>query len=86
MQIARFYSSLGKIPPLRVGMRIPRPKIDKELGREVKVGEGMANLPEVIKRLKEVGYTGNYIIEREISGDQQTADIIDTIALLRTLI
>ena len=56
------------------------------LGREVKVGEGMANLPEVIRRLKEVGYTGNYIIEREISGEQQTKDIIETLEYLRKLI
>ena len=41
------------------------------LGREVKVGEGMANIPEVIKRLRAVGYRGNFIIEREISGEEQ---------------
>ena len=56
------------------------------LGREVKVGEGMANLPEVIRRLKEVGYTGNYIIEREISGEQQTKDIKETLEYLKTLV
>ena len=50
----------------------------KNLGEEVKVGEGLANIPEVVKRLNEVGYTGNYIIEREIKGDQQTKDILDT--------
>ena len=49
-----------------------------KLGKETKVGEGMADIPEVIKRLNEVGYTGNYIIEREISGDQQIKDILDT--------
>lgn len=58
----------------------------KSLGREVKVGEGMANIPEVIKRLKAVGYTGNYIIEREISGEKQTKDIIDTIAYLKSIL
>ena len=62
------------------------PTCGKKLGREVKVGEGMANLPEVIKRLKEAGYTGNYIIEREIRGDQQTQDIKDTIEYLKPLI
>ena len=46
----------------------------------------MANLPEVIKRLKAVGYTGNYIIEREISGDQQTKDIKDTIEDLKAIL
>lgn len=62
------------------------PTCGKELGKEVKVGEGMANLPEVVKRLKAVGYEGNYIIEREISGDQQTKDIIETVALLKSIL
>ena len=57
-----------------------------KLGCEVKVGEGMANLPEVIKRLQAVNYQGNYIIEREISGEQQTKDIIDTLALLKSIL
>jgi sugar phosphate isomerase/epimerase len=54
------------------------PTTGEKLGREVKVGEGLANIPEVVKRLKEVGYNGNYIIEREIKGDEQTRDILDT--------
>ena len=62
------------------------PTNGKELGREVKVGEGLANVPEVVKRLNEVGYTGNYIIEREISGEQQTKDILDTKEYLKKII
>ena len=62
------------------------PTCGKRLGKEVKVGEGMANLPEVIKRLDAVGYEGNYVIEREISGEQQTKDIIDTVKYLRELL
>ena len=62
------------------------PTCGKRLGKEVKVGEGMANLPEVIKRLDSVGYEGNYVIEREISGEQQTKDIIDTVGYLRELL
>ena len=62
------------------------PTNGKSLGKEVKVGEGMANIPEVVKRLAAVGYTGNYVIEREIKGDQQTKDIIDTIAYLKTIL
>jgi len=57
-----------------------------DLGREVKVGEGMANLPEVIKRLMASGYTGNFIIEREITGEQQTKDILATKTYLETLL
>lgn len=56
------------------------------LGREVAVGSGLADIPEVIKRLQAVNYTGNYIIEREISGEQQTKDIIDTLAFLKSVL
>ena len=62
------------------------PTNGKELGREVKVGEGLANVPEVVKLLREVGYQGNYIIEREISGEQQTKDILDTLEYLKKII
>lgn len=57
-----------------------------KLGREVKVGEGKVNFPVFIKRLKEVGYDGALTIEREISGDQQIKDIIDTRDYLNELI
>ena len=62
------------------------PTEGKSLGCEVKVGEGEANIPEVVKRLRAVGYKGNYIIEREIKGDQQTRDIIDTVAYLKKVL
>ncbi len=62
------------------------PTCGKKLGKEVKVGEGEANVPEVIKRLQAVNYCGNYIIEREINGDQQTKDIIETIAYLKKIL
>ena len=62
------------------------PTEGKNLGKEVKVGEGLANIPEVVKRLNAVGYTGNYIIEREIKGEQQTKDILETLGYLKTVI
>lgn len=62
------------------------PTCGKRLGKEVKVGEGMANIPEVIKRLQAVNYTGNYIVEREISGDQQTRDIVETLEFLKKIL
>ncbi len=62
------------------------PTEGKNLGKEVKVGEGLANVPEVVKRLNEVGYTGNYIIEREIKGEQQTKDILETLEYLKKII
>ena len=57
-----------------------------KLGKEVKVGEGVANFPEVIRLLKEVGYEGNYVIEREITGDQQMKDILDTKGYLENIL
>lgn len=62
------------------------PTNGRELGREVKVGEGMADLPEILRRLKAVGYTGNFIIEREITGEQQTKDILETKRYLETVL
>ena len=62
------------------------PTCGRELGREVKVGEGLANLPEVMRRLDAVGYQGNYIIEREIEGEQQTKDMCETRDLLLSLL
>ena len=62
------------------------PTNGSSLGKEVKVGDGMANIPEVVKRLREAGYCGNYIIEREIRGEQQEKDIIDTVKYLRNIL
>jgi sugar phosphate isomerase/epimerase len=57
-----------------------------KLGREVKVGEGRVRFPEFVKRLAEIGYEGAYIIEREISGEEQDSDIRDTVEYLRSLV
>ena len=56
-----------------------------ELGREVKAGEGLANFPLILKRLKDVGYTGCFTIEREISGEEQIADIVHARDMLRAI-
>lgn len=50
----------------------------KSLGRETKVGDGKVDFPKLVERLKELGYEGSLTIEREISGPQQLADILDT--------
>ena len=53
------------------------------LGHEARAGDGKANIPEVVRKLiVEYGYEGPFTIEREISGDQQTADIIHAKKLL----
>ena len=62
------------------------PTDGKALGKEAKVGEGRVNFPLLISRLKEIGYTGTVTIEREISGEQQTIDIIDTKKYLEEII
>jgi L-ribulose-5-phosphate 3-epimerase len=46
-----------------------------QLGHEVPVGQGRVRFPEFLRRLHEIGFTGELIIEREISGEQQTRDI-----------
>jgi sugar phosphate isomerase/epimerase len=57
-----------------------------KLGREVKVGQGRVRFPEFLRRLKEIGYTGALIIEREISGPEQRRDIADMVAYLGRLL
>ena len=56
------------------------------LGHEVRVGEGSTRYPEFIKKLLDGGFTGDLIIEREISGEQQAIDIRKTIDYLQTLL
>ncbi len=62
------------------------PTNGRELGKEVPVGEGKSQYKKLIPRLHEIGFTGEIVIEREISGEQQTRDIIKTIKLLRKLV
>ncbi len=51
------------------------PTDPKKLGEEVPIGQGKANFPVIIKRLRELGYKGALTIEREISGPQQIEDV-----------
>lgn len=57
-----------------------------KLGAEVKVGDGKVRFPEFVRRLTEIGYKGAYIIEREISGEQQKRDIAATVKYLERLL
>ena len=56
------------------------------LGKETPLGEGKVNFPAFIAKLKELGYDSYITIEREISGEQQTKDILSGKALLESLI
>ena len=51
------------------------PTDPRNLGEEVPIGQGKANFPMLIPRLKELGYDGPLTIEREISGPRQIDDI-----------
>lgn len=45
------------------------------LGCEKPAGQGKANLPAVIAKLNQLGFSGTFTIEREITGEKQIADI-----------
>jgi len=62
------------------------PTDPKKLGEEVPIGEGKANFPLLINRLKELNYTGPLTIEREISGPKQMEDIKKEKAYLEKLV
>ena len=52
------------------------PTDGRTLGHEVPAGEGKANISAVIHKLEELGYTGPFVVEREISGEKQIQDIL----------
>jgi sugar phosphate isomerase/epimerase len=62
------------------------PTDPKSLGREVSIGTGKVDFPQVLRKLHNLRYTGPITIEREISGARQEADIRASIAYLRRLI
>jgi sugar phosphate isomerase/epimerase len=62
------------------------PTDPRQLGKEVPIGEGKVNFPALIARLKQIGYRNPLTIEREISGEKQTADILASKAFLEKLI
>jgi len=62
------------------------PTDPKKLGKEVPIGEGKANFPVLIRKLKELHYTGPLTIEREISGPRQMEDIKKEKAYLEKLV
>lgn len=56
------------------------------LGHEHKVGTGRVNFEYIINKLHQFGYKGPLTIEREITGDQQKKDILDTINYLNNIL
>ena len=62
------------------------PTDPKRLGQEVPIGAGKVDFPALIAKLKQIGYHNPLTIEREISGEKQTADILAAKAYLEKLI
>lgn len=62
------------------------PTDGNNLGTETQIGKGKVNFPAFIAKLREVGYDGTLTIEREIWGDQQIKDIIESKGILEELI
>jgi sugar phosphate isomerase/epimerase len=58
----------------------------RHLGEEKPLGEGLVNFPKLIGILKDLGYSGDYTIEREISGEEQKRDILRAREMLEALI
>ncbi len=55
----------------------------RSLGPEKQVGQGMVQYPRFIQRLKEIGFSGEFIIEREIGeNEEQLRDIRETMGNL----
>jgi sugar phosphate isomerase/epimerase len=61
------------------------PTEGKELGHEKPMGEGRVNFPALVPKLKSMGFCGTLTIEREISGDEQVADIKRAVSILEPL-
>ncbi|MBM3887538.1 MAG: sugar phosphate isomerase/epimerase [Verrucomicrobia bacterium] len=57
-----------------------------KLGVEMPLGHGDVGMDRFIAKLKEIGYQGPLTIEREISGEQQIADVRAGIELLKRLV
>ena len=57
-----------------------------DLGAETKIGEGKVDFKGVISKLHSLGYCGHITIEREIEGEQQTKDILESKKYLQKIV
>lgn len=62
------------------------PTSGREFGVEKPIGEGRANFPALMPKLKSLGYSGAVTIEREVEGAEQTAGIQQAIRVLEPLL
>jgi sugar phosphate isomerase/epimerase len=60
------------------------PTDGERLGRQVAVGQGRVDFPQLLDGLKKLGFQGEWIIEREgqVGEDEKNRDIVDTIQYL----
>ncbi|MDE0621253.1 MAG: sugar phosphate isomerase/epimerase [Bryobacterales bacterium] len=61
------------------------PETPGEWGRETPLGDGDVGMQRYVRTLREIGYSGPLVIEREIVGEEQRADIGRAIALLNRI-
>ncbi len=61
------------------------PETQGEWGRETPLGDGDVGMQRYVRTLREIGYAGPLVIEREIVGEEQRADIGRAIALLNRI-
>ncbi len=57
-----------------------------DLGIETKIGEGKVDFKALFRKLAQLGYDRHVTIEREIEGDQQLADILESRDYLQAVI
>jgi len=62
------------------------PTNGRELGREAALGDGQVDFKQLFTKLKSLNFAGPVTIEREISGEQQVADIRKAMAVLEPLL
>ncbi len=62
-----------------------RPTIPGNWGEEVPLGQGEVNIPQFLRTLRAIGYTGSLMVEREVgTGPARLADIRAGLDLIRT--
>ena len=62
------------------------PTNGRETGPETRIGEGKVDFKAFFTGLKELGYDSYVTIEREIKGDQQLIDILESRIYLQNII
>ena len=62
------------------------PQNGHKLGHETPIGQGKVDFEKVITKLHELGFTGELVVEREITGEQQAKDIMTALDYICKLV